>query len=70
LITAGAIPKDLEGPETTGYNFHINKAADGKSWYATAEPAQYGRTGRLSFYLDASGVKNGDVGGKPLIVKN
>ena len=70
LITAGVIPKDLEGPETTGYIFHVNKAADGKSWYATAEPAQYGRTGRLSFYLDASGVRSGDAGGKPLVVKN
>jgi hypothetical protein len=70
LITAGLVPKDLEGPETTGYIFHVNKAADGKSWYATAEPAQYGRTGKLSFYLDASGVKSSDVGGKPLIVKN
>jgi hypothetical protein len=70
LITGGFIPKDLEGPETTGYIFHVNKAPDAKSWYATAEPAQYNRTGRLSFYLDASGVKSGDVGGKPLIVKN
>jgi hypothetical protein len=70
LITAGLIPKDLEGTESTGYSFHINRAADGKSWYATAEPAQYGRTGRLSFYLDAAGVKSGDAGGKPIIVKN
>ncbi|HEX6719742.1 MAG TPA: hypothetical protein VF088_21735 [Pyrinomonadaceae bacterium] len=70
LITAGLIPKDLEGTETTGYHFQVVRAADGKSWYATAEPAQYGRTGRLSFYLDASGVRSGDTGGKPLVVKN
>lgn len=70
LIAAGLIPKDLEGPDTTGYIFHVNRAADGKSWYATAEPAQYGRTGKLSFYLDAAGLKNADVGGKPLNVKN
>lgn len=70
LITAGLIPKDLEGTESTGYRFQIFRAADGKSWYATAEPAQYGRTGRLSFYLDASGVRSGDVGGKPLVIKN
>ena len=70
LITAGYIPKDIEGPETTGYRFQVVRSADGKSWYATAEPAQYGRTGRLSFYLDASGVRSGDAGGKPLIVKN
>lgn len=70
LVAGGLIPKDIEGTESTGYRFQINRSADGKSWYATAEPAQYGRTGRLSFYLDASGVKNGDAGGKPLPVKS
>lgn len=70
LITGGFLPKDIEGPETTGYRFQVVRAADGKSWYATAEPAQYGRTGRLSFYLDASGVRSGDTGGKPLVLKN
>lgn len=70
LITAGLVPKDLEASDSTGYSFHINRSADGKSWYATAEPAQYGRSGRLSFYLDAAGIKSGDAGGKPLVVKN
>ena len=70
LIAAGLIPKDIEGIESTGYRFQIIRSADGKSWYATAEPAQHGRTGRLSFYLDASGVRSGDNGGKPLVVKN
>jgi hypothetical protein len=70
LIAAGLIPKDLEGTESTGYRFQVVRAADGKSWYATAEPVQHGRTGRLSFYLDASGVRSGDAGGKPLVVKN
>ena len=70
LIAAGLIPKDIEGPETTGYRFQVVRATDGKSWYATAEPAQYGRTGRLSFFLDASGVRNGDTAGKPLVVRN
>jgi hypothetical protein len=70
LIAAGVVPKDIEGTESTGYHFQINRAPDGKSWYATAEPAQYGRTGRLSFYLDATGVRSGDNGGKPLVVKN
>jgi hypothetical protein len=69
LITAGLVPKDLEGTDSTGYRFQINRTADSKAWYATAEPAQYGRTGRLSFYLDSSGVRSGDNGGKPLVVK-
>lgn len=70
LVGAGVVPKDIEGTESTGYRFQINRSADSKSWYATAEPAQYGRTGRLSFYLDATGVRSGDNGGKPLVVKS
>jgi hypothetical protein len=70
LITAGLVPKDLEGTESTGYTFHITRSADGKTWNATAEPAQYGRTGRLSFFLDQTGVKSGDVAGKPLTIRN
>lgn len=70
LIAAGLIPKDIEGPESTGYRFQIMRSADGKSWHATAEPAQHDKTGRLSFYLDASGVRSGDVGGKPLGTKD
>jgi hypothetical protein len=70
LVAAGVIPKDIEGTESTGYRFQINRSADAKSWYATAEPVQYGRSGRLSFYLDASGVRSGDFGGKPLSIKS
>lgn len=72
LIAAGLIPKDLEGTESTGYRFHVNAPAGRKTWNAAAEPAQYGRTGRLSFFMDARGVRSSDVGGKPLapVVKN
>lgn len=70
LIAAGLLPKDLEATDSTGYIFHVNRSTDGKSWYATAEPAQYGRTGKLSFFLDAAGIRSGDVGGKPLVVNN
>ena len=66
LILAGLIPKDLEGTETTGYRFRVTISPDGKAWSARAEPAQYGRTGRLSFFMDASGVRSSDVAGKPL----
>jgi hypothetical protein len=66
LITAGMLPKDLEGVESTGYRFHVNSVNAGKSWNAAAEPAQYGRTGKLSFYMDAAGVRSGDKGGKAL----
>jgi hypothetical protein len=70
LVAAGVVPKDIEGTESTGYRFQVNRSADSTSWYATAEPVQYGRTGRLSFYLDATGVRSGDNGGKPLMLKS
>ncbi len=70
LITAGLLPKDLEGTDSTGYRFHISSVDGGKSWNAGAEPAQYGRTGRLSFYMDAAGVRSGDKSGKPLTPKD
>jgi hypothetical protein len=66
LIAAGMLPKDLEGTESTGYRFRINVSPDAKTWTAQAEPAQYGRTGRLSFFMDATGVRSSDTGGKPL----
>ena len=66
LISLGMLPKDLEGTASTGYKFRVNAPDSGKSWNAAAEPAQYGRTGKLSFYLDAAGVRSGDIGGKPL----
>jgi hypothetical protein len=66
LIAAGLIPKDIEGTESTGYRFHISVGSGGKTWSAAAEPAEYGRTGRLSFFLDPSGVRSSDTGGKPL----
>jgi hypothetical protein len=66
LIRLGLLPKDLEGTESTGYRFHVNAPDGGKAWNAAAEPARYGRTGKLSFFLDASGVRSSDTGGKPL----
>lgn len=68
LVTAGLVPKDIEGPDSTGYRFQITVSADRKSWFARAEPAQYGRSGKLSFYLDPSGVRSGDAGGKQLTI--
>jgi len=66
LIAGGLVPKDIEGTASTGYRFRVNAPNGGKTWSANAEPAQYGRTGRLSFFMDASGVRSADVGGKPL----
>jgi hypothetical protein len=68
LVTAGLVPKDIEAPESMGYRFRLTLAKDAKSWTAGAEPTRYGRTGRLSFLLDQTGIRSADVGGKPLIL--
>lgn len=68
LINAGLVPKDIAGTDSTGYRFRVTVAADKKSYTAGAEPVRYGRTGRLSFYLDNKlGIKSGDTGGKPFV---
>lgn len=68
LIAGGLLPKDLEGTESTGYRFRVTLGKDAKSYTVGAEPAQYGRTGRLSFFMDESGVRSNDVGGKVLVL--
>ena len=52
LVRAGLVPKDIETPDSTGYRFRINVSPDRKSWLAAAEPAEYGKSGKLSYYLD------------------
>ncbi|HWT00388.1 MAG TPA: hypothetical protein VN256_09085 [Pyrinomonadaceae bacterium] len=66
LISAGLVPKDIESPESTGYRFRVTLSKDAKGFTAAAEPVRYGQTGRLSFILDASGIRSADTGGKPL----
>lgn len=66
LVRAGLVPQDLLGTETTGYRFQVTPGKNGKTWAATAEPVSYGRTGRLSFRMDQTGLTKKDAGGKPL----
>jgi hypothetical protein len=70
LTGAGLVPKDAEGTESTGYRYRVNLGKDQKSFTVNAEPAQYGKTGLLSYFMDQSGIRSGDNGGKPLSVKS
>ena len=70
LMAADLISKDAGDPKSIGYNIHITVAPDGKSYIAGAEPTRYGRTGRLSFWMDQTGaIKSLDNGGKPIAGK-
>jgi hypothetical protein len=67
LVKEGLLPADIETPASTGYRYHVKLSNDKQTYAAGAEPAQYGRTGRLSFYLDQTGVLHKkDLADKPL----
>lgn len=66
LVEANLLPEDVKSADSTGYRYHVTLSKEGKSFSAGAEPAVYGRTGRVSFYLDPTGLSFKDVGGKPL----
>lgn len=55
---------DIES-DTLGYSFHVLLGKDARTYAVTVEPVKYGHTGRLSFYMDATGYKSKDTGGKP-----
>jgi hypothetical protein len=67
LIDASLIARESGDPKVIGYDVHILVAQDGKSYVAAAEPARYGHTGKLSFWMDQTGnIRKADNGGKPL----
>lgn len=71
LINAGLLPDDIMTSDSTGYVYAVNLVADNKKYTATATPATYGKSGRLSFILTLdnkgiSHVSSKDTGGKPM----
>ncbi len=71
LIELGYIPDDILSSDSTGYVYRIALIDSGKSYFATATPAAYGKTGRNSYLLEPSSgglskVTGRDNGGKPL----
>lgn len=65
LIRMGGVPKDIEDGEASGYKFALTVSADEKSFFATASPVTYGKTGKLSFYADINGFHGEDLKGQP-----
>lgn len=71
LVGAGFLPEDVKTSDSTGYTYQISVNPDKTVWSATATPAVYGKSGRLSFYLSSDGkstprITSKDNGGKPL----
>jgi len=71
LIGKGFLPKDFSTSETTGYNYQIHINDDRRKFKATATPAVYGKTGKLSYWFETNGnktslLKNKDTKGQAL----
>lgn len=71
LVAAGFLPLDIQTADSTGYNYSITLTDGNKGYTASAVPAAYGKTGKLSFLveLDAKGtphLTSKDNGGKPM----
>lgn len=66
LVAAQLLPDDITSSKSTGYNYEIKLSSDKKSYFANATPAEYGKSGKLSFLLDKLDIKSKDNGGKPL----
>lgn len=71
LVGAGLLPEDVKTAESTGYNYSVVLSGDKKVYTASATPAEYGKSGRLSFVLQSDGrsmpkISSKDNGGKPL----
>ena len=71
LVAAELLPDDVKTSSTTGYNYAVTLSPDKQVWTAHATPAEYGKSGKLSFFLTSDGkstprISSKDNGGKPL----
>jgi hypothetical protein len=55
LVKQGLLPEDILTTESTGYRFMIVPSADKTMFFATAEPEKYGKSGKLSYFLNFDG---------------
>jgi hypothetical protein len=54
LVAAGYLPDDAQSADSTGYKYSVTLSADKKSYSAKAEPAVYGKSGKLTFSVELS----------------
>lgn len=72
LVSQGLLPEDINSTKSTGYRFSLAVGANSKKYIASAVPEVYGRSGKLSFILEAEAadkqarLKSGDNKGQPI----
>jgi hypothetical protein len=64
LVAANLLPADIRTGESTGYLYRIVLTPDKKSYSAKAVPVEYGKTGRLSFFVELEGAAMGRLTSK------
>lgn len=63
LISAELLPADIRSSESTGYKYTVTVTPDKKRYSATAVPATYGKTGRMTYTVELDGL------GQPHLIK-
>lgn len=58
LVVQNLLPEDTLSEASTGYRFSVQPSSDKKKYWATAEPAAYGKSGKLSFLMEFSDKDN------------
>jgi len=71
LIESGFLPPDILSSESTGYIYSVKVSPDKMKYSAYAAPAEYGKSGKLSFWVELDGkgtphLDSKDNGGKPI----
>lgn len=71
LVGEKLLPADAASSDSTGYQYAVKIADDKKRYVATATPAEYGKSGKLSFVFESDGkripkIVSKDNGGQPL----
>ncbi len=64
MIGSGFLPEDILTPESTGYIYKLYLSPDKKGFSATAEPAVYGKTGKMSYWFEVNGNKSSSLQSK------
>lgn len=72
LVEQGLLAADAQSADSTGYRYTVSLSSDKKKYFATAEPAVYGKTGKFSYLVEVDGAdkpsrfKSQDKKGQPL----
>ena len=65
LVKLQALTEEMADGESSGYLFVLTISPDKKNFSVIATPKAYGKSGRLSFYVDINGLRAQDLKGSP-----